>query len=262
MSTDRNAARYIVIYNTDPLAAEAISNVRVLQRALPQLAGDAGLGDAKVSITGQTLIASEVASLTRESLEITIGVALIIELLILMLYLRALVAPVVLLACSALSVAAALGLTTWVFQDVLGEQGLTFYAPFSSAVLLIALGSDYNVFAVGSIWKEAKHRVLPDALMVAVPRTSKAITTAGLILAATFAMVAIIPLSTFRQIAFAMTVGLLLDTLLVRPLLTPAVLTLLGRASSWPSKRIRRTIPGDSSEEAWDGDRDRVQAGA
>ena len=261
-STDRTAARYIVIYNTDPLAAEAIGNVRVLQRALPQLAGNAGLGDTKISITGQSLIASEVASLTRESLEITIGVALIIELLILMLYLRAFVAPVVLLACSALSVAGALGLTTWVFQDVLGEQGLTFYAPFSSAVLLIALGSDYNVFAVGSIWKEAKHRVLPDALMVAVPRTSKAITTAGVILAATFAMVAIIPLSTFRQIAFAMTVGLLLDTLLVRPLLTPAVLTLLGRASSWPSKRIRRTIPEESSDEAWDDDRDRVRAGA
>jgi RND superfamily putative drug exporter len=158
-------------------------------------------------MTGQTLIASEVAQLTRDSLEITLVVAMVVELLILALYLRALVAPLALLACSALSVAAALGLTTLLFQNILGEQGLTFYAPFSAAVLLIALDSDYNVFSVGSIWDEAKRRPLAQALLVAVPRASHAITTAGLILAATFALVAVIPLATFRQIAFAMTVG-------------------------------------------------------
>ena len=158
-------------------------------------------------------------------------------------------APLALLFCSVLSVTAALGLTTLVFQDVLGAQGLTFYAPFSAAVLLIALGSDYNVFSVGSIWDEAKRRPLAQALIIAVPRASHAITVAGLILAATFALVAIIPLSTFRQIAFAMTVGLLLDTLIIRPVLTPAVLTLLGRWASWPSKRVTTestSCPGES----------------
>ncbi len=233
-----NAARLVVVFDTDPLAATAINNARLLQERLPGLAREAGLPEARVSMTGQTLIASEVAQLTRDSLEITLVVALVVELLILALYLRALVAPLALLACSALSVAAALGLTTLLFQNILGEQGLTFYAPFSAAVLLIALGSDYNVFSVGSIWDEAKRRPLAQALMVAVPRASHAITTAGLILAATFALVAVIPLSTFRQIAFAMTVGLLIDTLIVRPVLTPAVLTLLGRSASWPSKRV------------------------
>jgi RND superfamily putative drug exporter len=238
-----NAARFVVIYDSDPLAAEAINNVRLLQQRMPGLAATAGLPDAQVSLTGQTLLASEVAQLTRESLEITLVVALIVELLILSMYLRALIAPIALLACSVLSVTAALGLTTLLFQNVLGEQGLTFYAPFSAAVLLIALGSDYNVFSVGAIWEEAKMRPLPQALRIAVPRASHAITTAGLILAATFALVAIIPLSTFRQIAFAMAVGLLLDTFIIRPVLTPAVLTLLGRAASWPSKRIKRSEP-------------------
>jgi RND superfamily putative drug exporter len=131
---------------------------------------------------------------------------------------------VVLLAASALSVAAALGLTTFLFQDVLGQQGLTFYAPFAAAVLLIALGADYTVFSVGSIW--GRQAVpLNEAIMDALPRTSRAITTAGVILAATFALVAIIPLATFRQIAFAVAVGLMIDTLIVRPVLTPALLT-------------------------------------
>ena len=127
---------------------------------MPELASESGLPQAQVSMTGQTLIAAEVAQLTRDSLEITLVVALIVELLILALYLRALVAPIALLACSVLSVTAALGLTTLLFQNILGEQGLTFYAPFSAAVLLIALGSDYNVFSVGSIWAEAKRRPL------------------------------------------------------------------------------------------------------
>lgn len=240
LSEDGNAARFVVIYDSDPLAAKAISNARLLEAALPAVARQSGFPNAHVSLTGQTLIASEVAKLTRESLEITLLVALVVELIILILYLRALVAPVVLLACSALSVAAAVGLTALVFQDLLGQQGLTFYAPFASAVLLIALGSDYNVFAVGSIWSEARHRPLAEALRVAVPRTSRAITTAGVILAGTFALVAIIPLSNFRQIAFAMTIGMLIDTLVVRPVLTPAVLTLLGPAASWPSHRITR----------------------
>ena len=238
-----NAARLVVIFNSDPLAAEAINNIRVLQERMPDLAAESGLSQAQVSMTGQTLIAAEVAQLTRDSLEITLVVALLVALLILALYLRALVAPIALLACSVLSVTAALGLTTLVFQNILGEQGLTFYAPFSAAVLLIALGSDYNVFSVGSIWDEAKRRPLAQALTIAVPRASHAITVAGLILAATFALVAIIPLSTFRQIAFAMAVGLLIDTLIIRPVLTPAVLTLLGRWASWPSRRVTTGEP-------------------
>jgi RND superfamily putative drug exporter len=237
-----NAARFVIIYDSDPLAAEAIDHVRSLQQTLPRLARDAGLPDAEVALTGQTLIASEVAELTRESLQVTLLVAMSVELVILALYLRALLAPVALLACSLLSVAAALGLTTLLFQDVLGEQGLTFYAPFASAVLLIALGSDYNVFSVGSIWEEARRRPLRAAMVVAVPRASHAITTAGAILAATFALVAIIPLSTFRQIAFAMAVGLLIDTLVIRPVLTPAVLTLLGRVGTWPARRMVRDV--------------------
>jgi RND superfamily putative drug exporter len=162
-----------------------------------------------------------------------------VELLILVVYLRALLAPLALLISSALGVAAALGLTVLVFQDLLGDPGLTFYAPFATAVLLLALGSDYNVFAVGSIWEAAGRMSLSRAIAVAMPSTARAIGAAGVILATTFAMVAIIPLQTFRQVAFTMAVGLLIDTFLIRPVVTPAVLTLLGPAASWPSRRVR-----------------------
>ena len=251
LAENGNAARYVVVFDSDPLAARAIDDLHALEANAESLAQESGLATAEITITGQTVIAAEVAELTRVSLEVVLITALLVELVILIFYLRALVAPVVLLVCSALSVAAALGLTTLLFQGILGQQGLTFYAPFAAAVLLIALGSDYNVFAVGPIWQEAARRPLAEAISIAVPRSSRAITLAGLILAATFALVAIIPLSTFRQIAFAMTVGLLLDTLVVRPILTPAVLTLLGRTAGWPGKRITtRPLAADRPETA------------
>jgi RND superfamily putative drug exporter len=255
LSESGNAARYLLIYDSDPLGAQSIGYVRQLEENLPDVVARSGLSDAEVSVAGQTLFAATVAQLTRRSIEVTVLVALVIELVILVLYLRALVAPVVLLAASALSVAAALGLTTFLFQDVLGQQGLTFYAPFAAAVLLIALGADYTVFSVGSIWEAASRKPLQEAIMDALPRTSRAITTAGVILAATFALVAIIPLATFRQIAFAVTVGLMIDTLIVRPVLTPALLTLLGRRASWPSKRITQgeRHPLTSARESADG---------
>lgn len=243
-SMNGNAARFVVILDSDPLAGQAIANLRQLAGRLDSLAVEAGVKRASVSITGQTAIAAELADITRENLWITLLAALAVELVILVLYLRALVAPLLLLACSALGVAAALGLSVLVFQGVRGDPGLTFYEPFATAVLLLALGSDYNVFTVGSIWEQAGRHPLSKAITLAMPGTARAISTAGLILAATFAMVAIIPLETFRQLAFTMAVGLLIDTFLIRPVLTPAVLTLLGSAAGWPSKRIRTsTVP-------------------
>jgi RND superfamily putative drug exporter len=245
-SKNGDAARFIVILDSDPLAAPAIADLRRLQGRLPALARQAGLGDADVLVTGQTAIAAELAALTRENLRLTLLAALLVELAILVVFLRAAVAPVALLVCSALGVAASLGLTVLVFQGLRGDPGLTFYAPFATAVLLLALGSDYNVFAVGSIWEAARRYPLSKAIARAMPATARAIGAAGLILAATFAMVAIIPLETFRQVAFTMAAGLLLDTFLIRPLLTPAVLTLLGRTAGWPSRRIRtESVPAD-----------------
>jgi RND superfamily putative drug exporter len=168
-------------------------------------------------------------------------------LLILTVYLRAFLAPLLLLACSALGVAAAQGLTVLVFQDVGGGTGLTFYVVFATSVLLLALGSDYNVFTVGAIWRQCARHPLSRAIARAMPATARAVSAAGLILAATFAMVAIIPLDTFRQLAFTMSVGLLLDTFIVRPVLTPAVLTLLGRFAGWPGRRV--TTATTSSDE-------------
>jgi putative drug exporter of the RND superfamily len=164
----------------------------------------------------------------------------LVDLLLLVVFLRALVAPLYLLATSVLAVCAALGTTVWFFQDVLGHDGITFYVPFAAAVLLISLGSDYNIFSVGYIWEEARHRPLADALAVAVPRSTRAINAAGITLAVSFGLVALIPVAPFQELAFAVGIGVLIDAFVVRSLLVPALIMLVGRFSGWPGRRLSR----------------------
>ena len=124
-----------------------------------------------------------------------------------------------LLAASLLALAASLGLTNLLFQTVLGEDGLTFYVPFAAAVLLVALGSDYNIFGVGQVWEEARRRPLPEAICTVMPRSTRAITAAGVTLSVSFGLLALVPLRPFRELAFALSVGILLDVVVVRSLL-------------------------------------------
>jgi RND superfamily putative drug exporter len=143
-----------------------------------------------------------------------------------------------LLAASVLSLAATLGMTTWVFDMVSPGAGLVFYVPFAAAVLLLAFGSDYNIFGVGHVWDEAGRRPLAEAIAVAMPQTTRPIAAAGLALAASFSMLALVPLGPFHQLAFAMGVGIALDVVVVRSVLMPALLIVLGSASAWPSRRL------------------------
>jgi uncharacterized protein (DUF2267 family) len=112
--------------------------------------------------------------------------------------------------------------------------------PFAAAVLLVALGSDYNVFVAGRIWDEARRMRLREAIAVAAPQAARAVTVAGLALAASFALLAIVPLRSFREFAFVMGVGVLVDTFLVRTLLVPALTSLWGERAWWPGRRVRR----------------------
>ena len=193
---------------------------------------------------GDTALASGIIDDTTNDL-LRIGlVALAVNLLLLVIFLRALVAPLYLLASSVLALGATLGLAVLFFQDYLGQDDLTFYVPFAGSVLLLSLGSDYNIFAVGHVWQEARHRSMKEALLVATPESTRAITSAGLALAASFGLLALVPLGPFRELGFLLGVGILIDVFVVRALLVPSLITLVGPLSSWPSgilKRERRT---------------------
>lgn len=227
-SADGAAARYVLILADEPLGARAVQTLNRLDRDLPGLLSAAGLDGVQASLGGDTAVARVIVDQTTHDLGRIAIAALLANLLFLMLFLRALLAPIGLLACSVLAIGATLGLTTWLFQDVFGADGLTFYVPFAAAVLLVALGSDYNIFGIGPAWREARTRPLREALALTLPHSARAIRTAAFTLAVSFGLLLIVPLRPFRELAFALSVGVLIDAFVVRSLLAPALLSVLG----------------------------------
>jgi putative drug exporter of the RND superfamily len=237
LASSGGAARFVVVEKTDPLDATAISRVRALQGRLAALGRSAGLSGVRFEVAGQTaLIADSITSVFADLGRVALAI-MIVTLILLVLFLRSLLAPVYLLAASVLAVFATLGLALLICRAVLGSATMVYFVPFAAGVLLVSLGSDYNVFVVGRIWEEARRRPVPDAVAVAAPGASRAITTAGVALAASFAMLAVIPLEQFRQLAIIMAVGVILDAIAVRSLLVPALVALFGRLGMWPAKR-------------------------
>jgi putative drug exporter of the RND superfamily len=250
LAASGNAARFIVVENTDPLDATAIGHLRVLSARLASLARSAGLTGVRLEVGGETALTSDAISSVLADLARVVAAILAVSLILLAVFLRSLVAPFYLLLTSVLAVFASLGLTVLLCYYVLGFDSLVYFVPIAGGVLLVSLGSDYNVFVVGRIWEESRHRPVRDAVRIAVPRASGAITTAGIALAVSFAMLAVIPLEQFRQIALLMSIGVILDAVLVRSVLVPALVVLFGRAGMWPGSRHRPPRPARPLSEA------------
>jgi len=238
LADNGRAARFLVVLDDPALGATAIDSVAALQDRLDRLVVRAGVDATSIELSGDTAAAAYIVEQTTDDLVRIAAAALVANLLMLVVFLRAVVAAGYLLVGSVLSLGASLGLTILVFEQVDPGAGLAFYVPFAAAVLLLAFGSDYNIFAVGTIWDEARHRPLPDALAAAMPPAVVAISVAGLALAASFGLLAVVPLAPFRQLAFAMFVGIAIDVIVVRALLLPAMLTFFGPVSAWPSSRL------------------------
>jgi len=239
-----DAARYVLVLNGDPDGAAASEALSELEERLPELAERSGLGEVDVGVTGDTTIATELTDNTWNALERVAPAAIAVLLVLLWVLLRNRSAPLYLVGVSVLVVFAALGLTVYVFQDLLGYGELAFFVPVASSILLLALGADYKVFLISRIWGEAEDSDLKPAIRAAGSKAGRAITVAGFILALSFLAVALIPIQAFREIAFALCVGLLLDTLIARTLLIPALVSIFGRADRGEGRDLAYSRPG------------------
>jgi len=232
VSPDGTAARYIVILDDEPTGAAAIESFTRLQDRMPEMTKAAGLPDARVSYAGETALAQETVDSLAGDLRRVAFVTAVAMFILLAIFLRALLAPLLLLFGSLLACAAAFGITALLVPS--GD--LIYYVPLVGAVMLVGLGSDYNVLIAGRIREEMRRRRVREAIAVATPAASRAITVAGITLAATFALLALVPLRPFKELALLMALGVLIDALFVRPLLIPALIALAGRATWWPSR--------------------------
>ena len=173
---------------------------------------------------------------------VIIPLVLAVNFLILMVLLRSLIAPLLLIATVVLSYLATLGISGYVFTDLLDFPGADSSYPLYAFVFLVALGVDYNIFLMTRVREEADKLGHREGTLRGVAVTGGVITSAGVVLAATFAALAVLPIVFVVEVAFAVAFGVLLDTLLVRSLLVPALSVDIGRFIWWPGK-LRRTTP-------------------
>jgi RND superfamily putative drug exporter len=217
----------------DSVAAE--DTVRELRVALDDQLGE---GTALVGGVTATDIDSNDTSIRDRTL--IIPVVLLVILVILMLLLRAIIAPVLLILSVIVSFGAALGVSALVFNGIFHFPGADPAVPLYGFVFLVALGVDYNIFLMSRVREETIGHGTRPGILRGLVATGGVITSAGLVLAATFAALGVIPILFLAQLAFIVAFGVLLDTFVVRSLLVPAVSYDIGRAIWWPSRLAKR----------------------
>ena len=200
-------------------------------------------------VAGEAPAFYDINSTSTSDLQTVIPIAIAIIAVLLGLVMRSVVAPIYLIISVGLSYLAALGLSVLLF----GHNGLTFILPFLMFIFLLALGEDYNILVMTRIREEAKHLPLREAVRKAMAATSGTVTSAGLVLAGTFAVFAIAGASAggseVTDIGAGIALGVLMDTFLVRTVLVPATVVLLGRWNWWPSKLGRKELPRTAEAE-------------
>lgn len=204
-----------------------------------------GLEGADALVGGQTAINKDVQDASSADNRLIIPVILLAVLIILGLLLRSIVAPLVLLGTVVLSFGAALGISALVFRHVFGFAGADSSFPLFAFVFLVALGIDYNIFLMTRVREEALRIGTHRGALVGLAATGGVITSAGLVLAGTFAALGSLPIVFLAELGFAVALGVLLDTLVVRSILVTALNLELGRWMWWPSN-LWRTDGGDS----------------
>jgi RND superfamily putative drug exporter len=201
-------------------------------------------GATASGVAGEAAALYDVSTTSNNDLLNIVPVAIVAIAVLLAIVLRSLIAPLYLIVSVAFSYLAALGVSTLIFIDIAGDSGLTFILPFLMFIFLLALGEDYNILVMTRIREEAKALPLKQAVIRAVGRTGSTVTSAGLVLAGAFGVLAVVAGSSasgsqVRAIGFGLAIGILMDTFVVRSLLVPATVTLLGRWNWWPSQMSR-----------------------
>ncbi|MBV9095032.1 MAG: MMPL family transporter [Streptosporangiaceae bacterium] len=212
-----------------------VDHIRTTVHAIPG-------ADARVG--GGTAINADVESAAAHDRDLLIPLILGVVLVILGLLLRAIVAPLVLIATVVLSFGAALGISALFFRHAFGFAGADTSVPLFVFVFLVALGIDYNIFLMTRVREESARSGTRRGALAGLAATGGVITSAGLVLAGTFAVLGTLPLVEFTEIGFAVALGVLLDTIVVRSVLVTALTLDIGRHMWWPSALARPGDPG------------------
>ncbi len=234
LSADGHAARFIILHRGDPQSAEGIASVDKIRTAAEESTKGTPLEDARIYLAGTGAVFKDIADGAKWDLVIA-GISSLCLIFIIMLILtRALVAAAVIVGTVAISLGASFGLSVLFWQHILGIE-LHWMVLAMSVIVLLAVGSDYNLLLV-SRFKQEIHAGLKTGIIRSMGGTGKVVTNAGLIFAFTMASMVVSDVRIIGQVGTTIGLGLLFDTLIVRAFMTPSIAALLGRWFWWPMR--------------------------
>jgi putative drug exporter of the RND superfamily len=234
ISPDGHTARYLVQTKLYPYGTDAMDQIHGIIDAARGPHPDAMFKEASISASGVTAMLRDTRAYYGQDINLIIVMTILIVFLILVAILRAVVAPLYLIASVVISYLSALGVGVIVFQFILG-QDLTWSIPGLTFIVLVAMGADYNLLLISRLREESPHG-LRSGVIRTVGSTGGVITAAGVIFAASMFGMLFASISTLVQAGFIIGTGLLLDTFLVRTITVPAIAVLVGKANWWPSR--------------------------
>ena len=229
-SEDREIARLSAVFSDDPFEAAALDRVEVMRDSLDDL----GPGVQALVGDGSAVQADYNAASARD-LRVIVPLALLVIFVILALLLQALVAPLLLIFSVVLSFLGTFGISVLFFRGVLDQKGIDGSLSTYAFIFLTALGIDYTIFLMSRVREEARHHGTREGTLRALAATGPVITSAGIILAGTFSVLMTLPVTFIFDLGFMVAVGILLDTFVVRTIMVPAGIELLGDRVWWPS---------------------------
>jgi RND superfamily putative drug exporter len=239
VSSDGRTVQYLASLTVgDPASNKALHTVPLMRREVTAIGLQ--VHATQSAVAGEAPAIYDISSTSDHDLKTVVPIAIVVIGLLLALVLRSLVAPLYLIVSVGLSYLAALGLCVLLFQKIGGAGGLIFFLPFLMFIFLLALGEDYNILVMTRIREEVHDLPLRDAVRHAVGVTGSTVTSAGLVLAGTFAVFAVVGArqpggGEFADLGVGLAIGILMDTFLVRTLLVPSTVALLGKWNWWPS---------------------------
>ena len=238
VSKDGHTVAYSVgLTSGNAASTNAMSATPAIRARVQQIAND--VHATNDGVAGESTALYDISNISNSDLKRVVPIAIIVIGILLAVLLRSLVAPLYLIVSVALSYFASLGVSVIIFMKFDHDPGLTFILPFLMFVFLLALGEDYNILVMTRIREEAHGLTLRKAVSKALTTTGTTVTSAGLVLAGTFAVFTVVGgngNSEVQEIGLGLALGILMDTFLVRTLLVPSVVVLLGRWNWWPSK--------------------------
>ncbi|MFV1362577.1 MMPL family transporter [Mycolicibacterium elephantis] len=241
LSPDGRAARMIVTHDVDPATPEGISHIEAIRKSAKEAVKGTPLAGSNIYIGGTASTYKDIADMARYDLIIAAIAALSLILLIMMFITRSLVAALVIVGTVALSLGASFGLSVLVWEHILGIELYWVIFPLA-VILLLAVGSDYNLLLV-SRFKEEIHAGINTGIIRAMAGSGSVVTAAGLVFAFTMASFIFSELRVLGQVGTTIALGLIFDTLIVRAFMTPSIAALLGRWFWWPVRVRQRPVP-------------------